>query len=256
MQAPSARAPQFPVLPPADEERCLALAADLSRLQCATDQEIYDTVAAHVAPLPVLRRTLEVWASDLRAGPLADSAADVLLVLTPELICSEVCGKLDGNVQAPPFTPRLQAMGFCPREFPIEVLWHGHLDLAWVDRWNLSSLPSRQLDVTDLQVDHASCAGLCVVVQRPPGHPVHLLTPGSLPLRGLRALASWLEAFFAFLRISICSAQVGIPVLFRVEASAEQLAPLSSWLFELADLSLEQSHSCFTPELASCSTAR
>ncbi|CAE7222840.1 unnamed protein product, partial [Symbiodinium necroappetens] len=193
LQAPSVRATQCPMLPPASEERCLALAAELSRLRCATDQEVYDTVAAHVAPLPVLRRTLEVWASDLPAGPLADSASDVLLVLTPELLCSEVCGKLDGNVPAPPFMPRLQAMGFCPRKFPREVLWHGHLDLAWIDRWPL---------VLDF-------VWLC-------GGPLAILCTSSLQ--------------------DPCLFEVGIPVLFRVEASAEQLAPLSSWLLELADL--------------------
>ncbi|CAE7751182.1 unnamed protein product [Symbiodinium microadriaticum] len=235
LQAPSVRAASAHALPPAGEELCLALAEDLARLQAASDQDIYDVVASHLAPLPVLRRTLEVWACGLPAGPLADSAADVLLVLTPGLLCSAVCGKSADPVEVSPFVPQLKPLVFRPRSSPSEVLWHGHLDSEWLARWHLSSLPARHVDFKELQVHETSCAGLCFALPPPPCQDACLLSPGSKPLRDLRALIAWIAELLDLLRILLRSAQAGIPVLFRVNVGAAQLSPLSSCPVECID---------------------
>ena len=255
LQAPSVRAASAHALPPAGEELCLALAEDLARLQAASDQDIYDVVASHLAPLPVLRRTLEVWACGLPAGPLADSAADVLLVLTPGLLCSAVCGKSADPVEVSPFVPQLKPLVFRPRSSPSEVLWHGHLDSEWLARWHLSSLPARHVDFKELQVHETSCAGLCFALPPPPCQDACLLSPGSKPLRDLRALIAWIAELLDLLRILLRSAQAGIPVLFRVNVGAAQLSPLSSWLLELAALCCEHDTSCFTSEFIARGTS-
>ena len=48
-----------------------------------SDQQIFDVVASFVAPLPVLRATLQLWASALQPGDLKSAAEDVLLILHP-----------------------------------------------------------------------------------------------------------------------------------------------------------------------------
>ena len=63
---------------------CRDLLVSLRALTSAEDQDIYDIVASHVEPLPVLRATVETWVRGLPEGTLASAGSDVLLVLHPE----------------------------------------------------------------------------------------------------------------------------------------------------------------------------
>ena len=128
-QAPAVRGVASGSLPPAREDLCYELMVEFEALQDATDQEIFDLVQA---PLPVLRCTLQKWAEALPPGILADNAADVLLLLTPEHLCSRVCGKLPEQVDAPPFVPEIVPPVYRPPSERLEVLWHGTLNRAWI----------------------------------------------------------------------------------------------------------------------------
>ncbi|CAE7508498.1 unnamed protein product, partial [Symbiodinium sp. CCMP2456] len=96
----------------------LDLYQSLSDLAQATDQQIYDLVEANVAPLPVLRQTLEVWRAQATLEELASACADVLLVLHPEHLCDKVAGKAseDGDETLPDdfFHPDITPPCFAP----------------------------------------------------------------------------------------------------------------------------------------------
>ncbi|CAE7947452.1 RPS25 [Symbiodinium sp. KB8] len=61
------------------------------------DTALYELVQMHVAPLPVLRRTIERWRDSLSPGLLAQACDDVLLVLHPEHVCDRVSGAAPGT---------------------------------------------------------------------------------------------------------------------------------------------------------------
>ena len=131
---------------------CEDLAQALHQLQEATDQQIYDLVLAHIAPLPVLRQTLVEWSQGGLSAGLSAACADVLLVLRPEHLCNRIAGKSAARPTG--------CTKYCPAIHPprcldppsgLPVCWCGGLSCGWLQRWRLDSLPPVELDARELE---------------------------------------------------------------------------------------------------------
>ena len=228
---------------------CQDLLASLRALTSADDQDIYDIVASHVEPLPVLRASVEAWVSGLPAGPLASAGSDVLLVLHPEHLCSRVCGKLPDQLPRAAFVPRIVAPVRRPPSVGLPVLHSGYLDLAWVERWSLDGFPIRVVDGNGLASACAACNGVCFSVPGLQCDDASLLSPTSKSLRALRRQCSWLRQLLSLLGPLLRCARRGVPVLLRIPFEASRIQPLSTWLQQTADATAEQaSANCFTLE--------
>ena len=244
---------------PAREEGidlCHDLLAALGKIEVADDQEIYDLVASFVAPLPVLRRTLQLWIASLFPGALLSSAEDVLLVLKPDLLCSRVCGRVPECPVGRDFEPCIAQPAHCPLSLSGPVFYTGVCDAGWLAHWQLSLLPTTQLDLVALDSLPAKCSGLCISLPTPPQHADSFLSPGPLPLRILRLVSSWTSGFLASLPHALRVASQGIPVLLRVPVRSEQLMPISTWLTRTA-AEFEGGHAfnCFTVEFIAKGTS-
>ena len=229
-QAPYVRGEPLLALPRAEGEICSDLLRSLRSLHTATDQEIYDVVAAHVAPLPVLRHTLRVWIDALPSGALADAAEDVLLILVPEHVCSALADRTLDAVPTYAFEPRLDVPTFRISYECLPVLWVGSLDLGWLAKWDLAALPRATVALSEIPRMAGKCRGLCVAFPAPPIAGASLLRPLSVPLRILRSHAVWAETLLAVLPGILAIARVGVPVLVRFPLTAQCLEPLAAWL--------------------------
>ncbi|CAE7613083.1 CYB2, partial [Symbiodinium sp. KB8] len=213
---------------------CHDLLEALRHVESADDQEIFDLVSSFVAPLPVLRRTLRTWADSLLRGALLSSAEDVLLVLKPDLLCSQICGKVSEGLDLQTFDPCIVQPVHRPPSSPGSVFSVGACDAAWLQRWQLSYLPVVDTGLTELTSLPATCSGLCLTLPLPPCYAGSFLCPGSLPLRLLRQVSLWTSGFFASLPHALRIAARGVPVLLRVPVRSDQLLPVSAWLTRTA----------------------
>ncbi|CAE7285354.1 unnamed protein product, partial [Symbiodinium necroappetens] len=230
VQAPSVQVSR-PGIPVSNrEDFSLGLMQELRQLVVADDQQIYDVVASFVEPLPVLRRTLQLWVETPLPDALASSAQDVLLVLKPDLVCSQVQGKLPVAAEVPAFDPLIVPT---PSRGPITggtVCVVGPVDHAWLAAWNLMDLPRDSLDLAVTGCVPESCSGLCVTLPPAPLCAESFLRPASLPLKTLRLVNAWTSRFLAALPHVIRTASRGVPVLLRVPAGRAQFEPVSTWL--------------------------
>ena len=219
-------------------------------------QEIYDLVASFVAPLPVLRRTLQTWVASLSPGALLSSAEDVLLVLKPDLLCSQVCGKVPECPVGRDFEPCIVQPEHRPTSSSGPVYHTGACDRGWLVHWQLSRLPTIQLDLAALDSLPARCSGLCLSLPAPPRHAGSFLSPGPLSLRALRLVSSWTSGFLASLPHALRVASRGVPVLLRVPVRSEQLMPISVWLQRTAaEFEGGLTFNCFTVEFIAKGTS-
>ncbi|CAE7816687.1 unnamed protein product [Symbiodinium necroappetens] len=207
-------AAQAPSLPE-QTDLCLDLLAALERLESADDQEVYDLVASFVAPLPDLRRTLQTWVDSLPVGALRSAAEDVLLVLKPDLLCSQICGKVSEDQVGRSFDPRVVRPAYCPRSSAHPVLYMGSCDRNWLERWHLLHMPTERLDFDADDRSFGRCSGLCLAFPPPPQQERSFLHPGPLPLRALRLVNAWTSRLLSILPSALRVAAQGIPVLLR-----------------------------------------
>ena len=249
VQAPSVQISR-PVLPMSDrEDFSLGLMHELRQLDEADDQQIYDTVASFVEPLPVLRRTLQLWVETLLPDALAASAQDVLLVLKPDLVCSQVRGKLPDVDEAPAFDPLIAHALYRGPVNGGTVYVVGPVDQAWLDKWNLTDLPRGSLDLAATESVPASCSGLSVTLPPAPFYAESFFHPAPLPLKALRLVNAWTSQFLAALPHVTRTASRGVPVLLRVPAGRAQFEPVSTWLLRASANNEEGlSPGCFTLE--------
>ncbi|CAE7778392.1 unnamed protein product [Symbiodinium sp. CCMP2592] len=196
-QAPAVRGPRTPLVVWTEEELCLELLFALRALREASDQQIYDLVASFVEPLPVLRGTLRRWISELEDAALIAAAEDVLLVLWPEHLCSEIGGRAvlvrEDVVFDPVIEPCLLQRG--DASSPVQCL--GCLVPEWARAWGIEALPVKQISLDSLSDAVGQCSGLCVTVPPPPRHFRSMLQPPSVPLRSLREQIRWTLDFLA-----------------------------------------------------------
>ncbi|CAE7399380.1 unnamed protein product [Symbiodinium microadriaticum] len=256
MQAPSVRMGAAALDSPPREDLCLDLLASLQGLASADDQQIYDLVASFIEPLPILRRTVQQWMDSLPSGDLAASAADVLLVLKPDLLCSGVCGKTVDRSPCVDFSPDLVLPLYRSPASISPVLYVGALRLTWLHRWGLSQIPQACLDFGELVRPLGPCSGLCVLAPSPPGHVGSFLHPGPLALRALRLVNAWTSCFLATLPTILRTAHLGVPVFLSVPATSSQLEPVSEWLLSSsAEHEDRDCFNCFTIEFNATGTS-
>ena len=126
VQAPASRGWGKDALPPPQPEFCKALLTELSARMPSTDQAIYDVVVTHLAPLLVLRHTVELWIDTLGDSRLVDAARNVLLILWPERLCSKVVGVDRGDSDsAKSFVPSIARPVFRSSDACLPVYWYG-----------------------------------------------------------------------------------------------------------------------------------
>ena len=256
VQAPSVRMGAAALDSPPREDLCLDLLASLQGLASADDQQIYDLVASFIEPLPILRRTVQQWMDSLPSGDLAASAADVLLVLKPDLLCSGVCGKTVDRSPCVDFSPDLVLPLYRSPASISPVLYVGALRLTWLRRWGLSQIPQACLDFGELVRPLGPCSGLCVLAPSPPGHVGSFLHPGPLALRALRLVNAWTSCFLATLPTILRTAHLGVPVFLSVPATSSQLEPVSEWLLSSsAEHEDRDCFNCFTIEFNATGTS-
>ena len=256
VQAPSVRLGSTVLHSPERADLCLDLLAALQCLAAADDQQIYDLVASFVEPLPILRRTVQQWVDSLPPGDLADSAADVLLVLRPDLLCSEVCGKTVDRPLSVEFSPKVVLPLFRPPTSISPMLFVGAVRQSWLEKWRLSQFPQARLDFDDLVRPLGPCSGLCVLVPLPPRQEGSFLQPGSLALRALRLVNAWTSSFLATLPTILRTAHLGVPVFLSIPVKSLQLEPVSEWLLSSsAEHEDRDCFNCFTVEFNAIGTS-
>ena len=261
VQAPAVRGWGRDHLPPAQPEICRPLLTDLRDLRNASDQDIYDVVASHIAPLPVLRGTLELWQASLAPGDLREAAADVLLVLSPDHLCSQVAGRHeeDDTLRCPDFQPMFcrPVLRFPPPAASIAIV--GSRPSAWLLDWGLDSCAVLSPSLDTLSAAWSTgvrCFG--VSVEFPPAPPglVSLLAFRPMPLRQHRACCSWIRQL---LRVFCClfrTATLGRPARLQIPTQPSFFEPLTTWVQQsaAAPVAAESAHlsfpSCFTLEFS------
>ncbi|CAE7641216.1 unnamed protein product [Symbiodinium sp. CCMP2456] len=220
----------------------------------ATDQELYDLVAACIAPLPVLRCTLEEWRMTVSNPVLASACSDVLLILRPEHLCDKVAGKAD-EAENPSDTGTLRPY-ITPARFaglhPLKpVCWSGRLDSAWIQNWGLDMRPPVEIAVDDLRPGSLpDASGFCISFPAPPSALRPLLQPSACPVHLLRGVRQWIEWVFCLSGRLVQLAMTGIPVRLAYPVNACDLRPFSDWLLQLqGEFAEEDAFSlCFTCE--------
>ncbi|OLQ08158.1 hypothetical protein AK812_SmicGene8346 [Symbiodinium microadriaticum] len=210
-QAPFVRGWGVENLESAEDELCRALLLDLQTLQAASDQEIYDLVLAHLAPLPVLRATLLHWIAGLASGALRDAAEDVVLILHPEHLCSAVVGQVRQEVRDEiAFRPSISPPFFLPAPADLPVFFFGCIDLDWIARWTLEDRRHVCCDLTSLPNGPLKCGGLFLDFSPPPFSDACLLQPSAKPLRALREHRVWILALLHAVRCALHTGYDGL----------------------------------------------
>ncbi|CAE7880774.1 unnamed protein product, partial [Symbiodinium necroappetens] len=131
-------------LGPAPPEMLPELTAELDALVPAdadNDDAIFDVVSRCIAPLPVLRCTIETWCRTLPPGVLRSAAEDVLLVFSPEHLCTRISGrKACSSPASPDFVPL--------PDLPVIVC--GPLVSHWVEGVNAGHLAVTTIAFSDV----------------------------------------------------------------------------------------------------------
>ena len=251
-QAPAEVGPGISELAESRHEVCEELAQALHQLQDATDQQIFDLVLAHVAPLPVLRQTLVEWSQGGLPAGLSEACADVLLVLWPEHLCTKIAGKpAERPTGCTKYCPSIQPPSFVDPPSDLPVCWCGGLSCSWLQRWRFDSLPPAEIDVRELEAPNLPlAAGYCIHFPAPCAVPSSLVTPAACPVRAMRGFRVWLSWVMTVLERLVAKALSGIPVHIFLPVKADAVGPLAQWLQTLqgAEGAEDVSNFCFTFE--------
>ena len=236
-------------LPHAQVVLCDPLSEDLGKLQSADDVTIFETVKAHIEPLPVLRATLRAWLDSVSDSALSDAGRDVLLILHAEHLCSRISGTAQHS--------HTHGTGFRPEVYPLvavlplaiaPVAWLGCLCPAWAASWGLDFLPPAPL-TWPLEPSRllATAAAICCQIPDPPFTFSRAVEPAPCSLRVLRANRYWLDHVMTAVELLLQRARAGAPVFLRFTVPHCSLRPFSDWISQQADAS-SPNPSCFTLE--------
>ncbi|OLP76767.1 hypothetical protein AK812_SmicGene43255, partial [Symbiodinium microadriaticum] len=223
-----------PAPPETVPELRLALDALVPAADC--DTVIFDLVSQHIAPLPVLRRTLEEWSASLLPGPLHDAARDVLLVLRPEHLCDRVSGKKARLSPLPSdFVPHIRPLILSPPIPELPVYTCGPCASQWAQDFGLTHLPVRDIALVDFKSwAWQQAAAACVTFTPPFSGMVSVFSPPSCSIRDMRQLSDWTHSLLSALRPLLLLAKLGRPVRLRFPFPPLALEPLSDWLATLS----------------------
>ncbi|CAE7225872.1 unnamed protein product [Symbiodinium sp. KB8] len=239
-----------PAPPETVPELRLALDALVPAADC--DTVIFDLVSQHIAPLPVLRRTLEEWSASLLPGPLHDAARDVLLVLRPEHLCDRVSGKKARLSPLPSdFVPHIRPLILSPPIPELPVYTCGPCASQWAQDFGLTHLPVRDIALVDFKSwAWQQAAAACVTFTPPFSGMVSVFSPPSCSIRDMRQLSDWTHSLLSALRPLLLLAKLGRPVRLRFPFPPLALEPLSDWLATLSGTESIESplQPCFTLE--------
>ncbi|CAE7275135.1 unc-89 [Symbiodinium sp. CCMP2456] len=178
---PGARTPETELA-----ETCVPLLLSLEASLPETDEEIFQIVCSHVAPLPLIRDTLQQWRDTLADTTVQDACDDVLLVLHPVHICEKVSGSVQQQPDEPVFQPQILPPAYRPTTTPGPVLWCGRLCPAWVSLWGLDLYPPVKVDFHDAALPRLPVvSGICIVFPPPPSGS---FTVSSIPACTVRSL--------------------------------------------------------------------
>ncbi|CAE7745718.1 unnamed protein product, partial [Symbiodinium sp. CCMP2456] len=240
--------PKFfgPLLPETSPE----LLRTLREATLCTDQDIFDVVATHIAPLPVLRNTLLVWQASISDDELSEACADVLLVLHPEHVCDSTAGCATTACEPHrAFSPAIIPSIWRPCQGVLPVVWGGRFQVGWARRWGLLDLPPAEIG---LPAGSAFClppaSGYCFLFPTPPAGGHRILDPAPCPVRGMRLFRLWIEDVCNLVAQAAQHALRGVPVWIGFSYSFQALRPLSEWLVALGGGSQAPEHCCFTCE--------
>ncbi|CAE7767801.1 unnamed protein product [Symbiodinium sp. CCMP2456] len=199
------------------------------------DDELFQAVKQHIAPLPVLRFTLEQWISGLPVGSLRSAAEDVLLILRPEHVCDRVAGPSAGNEDVPlSYLPIVDVPRAVPRAPSLPILHNCRVPQAWRAIHSLQSAPLRLISFGSLvQQAGGACSGICLEFPAPPETLLPVFRPPSCSVRSLRGLCDWISAVLDALRFLVAQARSGCPVFVRFPVDRDDLQPLSGWLMDM-----------------------
>ena len=223
---------------------------------CDVDEAILSVIHGFVAPLPVLRRTLQMWAEELPIGDIRDACNDVLLVLHPQHLCDRISGRRAAVVElCAPFSPRVDP--------PVRMPMPAPLPLLVVDcdppEWITKQLPIPHEIVSTSHaclLDWLRCpvAGACVSFPPPPVA-LPVFDPSPCPLKVLRDLRCWTDSVLSGLRSLIRLARMGRFVWIRIPVLPNDFQPLARWLTNMsqAQAGMEDAQLCFTLEFISVS---
>ncbi|CAE7865768.1 unnamed protein product, partial [Symbiodinium necroappetens] len=177
---------------PKEEEFCRPLRLALQSTVFNSDQEIYDEVVSHIAPLPVLRHTVTGWMRELQNDGIRQMAADVLLVLTPEHLCTRLAGKqLEVLAPVPSFSPCLRCpLLRCPAP-AAHALHFGRVDTTWRQRWKLEGVTLVPMTLADVPFSALRCYAVSVDFPAPPDDHFPLLLPALGSLKAMRKYCAW-----------------------------------------------------------------
>ena len=234
-------------LPAVEELVSFPLLERLTLFDTASDEEIYECVVAEMESLPVLRATLRRWISQLRPGPLRDSAEDVLLCLRADLLCDEGARTAQAGHDGSDFVPLVVPMPWSPRPSGLPgLVMGGSLSAA---RSILDILPGggwRPLPfhlIPGLEVDFA---GALICLPKPPLAIHSLREIPSCSLRSMRRHLIWLDCCLRWialvLRLSAAGRRCHID-LSQVPISA---CPVRDWLATVCTAPHPALSACFT----------
>ena len=196
------------------------------------DESLFELVKAFVAPLPVLRATLQAWGDRLPPGEVRAACEDVLLVLHPQYLCDRISGGGAPRFECcTPFSPRI--------EYPIEVGAASALPVVIVG----PEPPPDFRQAFDSQCHFAQStfpgllarggkqvAGACVAFPMPPSHVLPVFSPSSCAIKDLRVLRQWTDEALKGLEFVIGLARMGRRVHVRMPIDSLALQPLGRWL--------------------------
>ncbi|CAE7946520.1 hypothetical protein AK812_SmicGene33425 [Symbiodinium microadriaticum] len=175
------------------------------------DEALYELVQQHIAPLPVLRRTVAFWRDSLPPGCLSQACDDVLMVLHPEHVCDRVSGATPGvDCLGGSFTPCVvppKWASFCsvlpffivggPPPPDLVAFIGGTARLREADLESLARWAPSQL------------AGACVLFPAPPSEALPAFAPSPCSLRSLRSLREWTSTLLFGLSVLFSLARAG-----------------------------------------------
>ncbi|CAE7738079.1 unnamed protein product, partial [Symbiodinium microadriaticum] len=217
-------------LPPVEEDFVPQLLSSLSALDHPTDEAIFDEICKCVAPLPVLRTTLQRWISGLMCGATREAAEDVLLCLRADLLCDAAALPTD-EVRTGLFRPRIIPLSWSPRPAGLPGLVLGFsvadgqalLDLEPGGGWR--TYPFRL--PPPLCVDFA---GAVVQLPRPPLRDGVFGDAPSCSLRALRKHREWVNLALKWLSAVLALAKRGRRCLLDLSLVPCGGHPLSDWI--------------------------
>ncbi|CAE7019427.1 unnamed protein product, partial [Symbiodinium sp. CCMP2456] len=162
------RMPDFPDLPPPEDDFCPALLAALHEAEVRSDSEVFALVQGVIEPFPLLRQTVRTWAQQTTDPQRRAWGEDVLLCMQVDLLCDRVsnAARVDDEDAAMCFTPMIEGCSLNPMAPPLPSLVVGRVPEAKVNGYRPLSSPTWIRKGFETEECDLGCFA-CVVVDFP-----------------------------------------------------------------------------------------